>query len=127
MLLCYWGIDYDWCKGEVCLNGFLMFIMEIDGFDIYFIYVCLWYENVMLMIMMYGWFGLIFELLKVIGLLIDLIVYGVSVDDVFYVVVLLLLGFGFLGGLMKIGWGLDYIVCVWGELMVWFGYMCFVL
>ena len=30
-LLRYWGTDYDWRKGEARLNGFPMFITEIDG------------------------------------------------------------------------------------------------
>jgi len=51
---------------------------------------------------------------------------GVSVVDVFYFVILLLLGYGFLGKLVEIGWDLIWIVCVWVVLMECLGYDCYV-
>lgn len=86
-LIQYWGTDYDWRKGEARLNGFPMFVTEIDGLDIQFIHVRSRHENAMPLIMTHGWPGSIFELLKAIGPLSDPTAYGASADDAFHVVV----------------------------------------
>lgn len=125
-LLRYWGTDYDWRKGEARLNGFPMFITEIDGLDIHFIHVRSRHENAMPMIMTHGWPGSIFELLKAIGPLTDPTAHGASADDAFHVVVPSLPGFGFSGRPTKTGWGSDHIARAWGELMARLGYTRFV-
>lgn len=125
-LLNYWGTDYDWRKGEARLNGFPMFITEIDGLDIHFIHVRSRHANAMPMIMTHGWPGSIFELLKAIGPLTDPTAHGASADDAFHVVVPSLPGFGFSGRPTKTGWGSDHIARAWGELMARLGYTRFV-
>lgn len=53
--------------------------MNIDGLDIYFIYVESFYDIVRFIIIIYGWFGFVFEFYKVIEFLVDFIVYGGNV------------------------------------------------
>lgn len=77
----------------------------------------------MLLIFMYGWLGLLLEFIKVIGLLIDLVVFGGCVEDVFDVVIFVIFGYGFFGKLIELGWNLDCVVRVWDVLMKWLGYM----
>ncbi|MBU9215726.1 epoxide hydrolase 1 [Burkholderia gladioli] len=125
-LIQYWGTDYDWRKGEARLNGFPMFVTEIDGLDIQFIHVRSRHENAMPLIMTHGWPGSIFELLKAIGPLSDPTAYGASADDAFHVVVPSLPGFGFSGKPTRTGWGSDHIARAWGELMARLGYTRFV-
>ncbi|WP_186101686.1 epoxide hydrolase family protein [Burkholderia gladioli] len=125
-LIQYWGTDYDWRKGEAKLNGFPMFVTEIDGLDIQFIHVRSRHENAMPLIMTHGWPGSIFELLKAIGPLSDPTAYGASADDAFHVVVPSLPGFGFSGKPTRTGWGSDHIARAWGELMARLGYTRFV-
>lgn len=125
-LLQYWGSDYDWRKGEAKLNGFPMFITEIDGLDIQFIHVRSRHANAMPLIMTHGWPGSVFELLKAIGPLADPTAYGASADDAFHVVVPSLPGFGFSGKPAHTGWDSNHIARAWGELMARLGYTRFV-
>ncbi|WP_322069437.1 epoxide hydrolase family protein [Paraburkholderia bannensis] len=125
-LVQYWGSDYDWRKGEAKLNGFPMFITEIDGLDIQFIHVRSRHENALPMIMTHGWPGSIFELTKAIRPLTDPTAFGGSADDAFHVVVPSLPGFGFSGKPTTTGWGSDHIARAWGELMSRLGYERFV-
>ncbi|WP_322054009.1 epoxide hydrolase family protein [Paraburkholderia bannensis] len=125
-LVQYWGSDYDWRKGEAKLNGFPMFITEIDGLDIQFIHVRSRHENALPMIMTHGWPGSILELTKAIRPLTDPTAYGGSADDAFHVVVPSLPGFGFSGKPTTTGWGSDHIARAWGELMSRLGYERFV-
>ena len=53
-LLRYWGTDYDWRKGEARLNGFPMFITEIDG-PTFISFTCALGTSAMPMIMTHGW------------------------------------------------------------------------
>ncbi|MBN3728918.1 epoxide hydrolase family protein [Burkholderia sp. Ac-20379] len=125
-LLQYWGSDYDWRKGEAKLNGFPMFITEIDGLDIQFIHVRSRHANAMPLIMTHGWPGSVFELLEAIGPLADPTAYGASADDAFHVVVPSLPGFGFSGKPAHTGWDSNHIARAWGELMARLGYTRFV-
>ncbi|WP_321957758.1 epoxide hydrolase family protein [Paraburkholderia bannensis] len=125
-LVQYWGSDYDWRKGEAKLNGFPMFITEIDGLDIQFIHVRSRHENALPMIMTHGWPGSILELTKAIRPLTDPTAFGGSADDAFHVVVPSLPGFGFSGKPTTTGWGSDHIARAWGELMSRLGYERFV-
>ncbi|HEV3427369.1 MAG TPA: epoxide hydrolase [Paraburkholderia sp.] len=125
-LVQYWGTDYDWRKGEARLNGFPMFVTEIDGLDIQFIHVRSRHEKALPMIMTHGWPGSIFELIKVIRPLTDPTAFGGSADDAFHVVVPSLPGFGFSGKPTTPGWGSDHIARAWGELMARLGYERFV-
>ncbi|MEK6423204.1 MAG: epoxide hydrolase, partial [Burkholderia gladioli] len=125
-LLQYWGSEYDWRKGEARLNGFPMFITEIDGLDIQFIHVRSRHANAMPLIMTHGWPGSVFELLKAIGPLADPTAYGASADDAFHVVVPSLPGFGFSGKPTRTGWDSNHIARAWGELMARLGYARFV-
>ncbi|GLU32838.1 epoxide hydrolase [Trinickia caryophylli] len=125
-LLAYWGTDYDWRVGEARLNGFPMFITEIDGLDIHFIHVRSRHKNAVPLIMTHGWPGSVFELVKAIGPLTDPTAYGGSADDAFHLVVPSLPGFGFSGKPTAPGWGSDHIARAWGVLMARLGYERFV-
>jgi pimeloyl-ACP methyl ester carboxylesterase len=125
-LVAYWGTDYDWRKGEARLNGFPMFVTEIDGLDIQFIHVRSRHPNALPMVMTHGWPGSIFELIKVIGPLTDPTAFGGSAADAFHVVVPSLPGFGFSGRPAAPGWDSNHIARAWGVLMARLGYERFV-
>jgi len=61
----YWGIDYDWRKGEGN-KGVPHFITGIDGLDIHFIHVRSKHENALPIIVTHGWPGSVIEQLKII-------------------------------------------------------------
>ena len=86
-LVKYWGTSYDWRKAEAKLNALPQFITKIDGIDIHFIHVKSRHPKALPIVMIHGWPGSVFELLKIIGPLTDPTSYGGRAEDAFDVVI----------------------------------------
>lgn len=77
-------VEWDWWVCEEWLVQFLQFFVDVDGIDIYFVYLCLWWVDVLVLLIMYGW-------LYMFVLQFDVVVFFID----FYVVVVSLFGFVF--------------------------------
>jgi pimeloyl-ACP methyl ester carboxylesterase len=125
-LVHYWAADYDWRKAEAKLNALPQFITNIDGVNIHFIHVRSKEPNALPVIIIHGWPGSIFELLKIIGPLTDPTSYGGKAEDAFDVVIPSLPGYGFSGKPGTTGWDPEHVAQAWAELMKRLGYTRFV-
>jgi len=125
-LVHYWSTDYDWRKAEAKLNALPQFITNIDGVDIQFIHVRSKEPNALPVIIIHGWPGSIFELLKIVGPLTDPTSYGGKAEDAFDVVIPSLPGYGFSGKPGTTGWDPEHIAQACTELMKRLGYTRFV-
>ena len=122
----YWATEYDWRKVEARLNALPQFITEIDGLEIYFIYVRSKHENALPLIVTHGWPGSVIEQLKIIGPLTDPTAYGADASDAFHLVIPSLPGYGFSGKPTTTGWDIPRIAGAWVTLMNRLGYTRFV-
>jgi len=125
-LVHYWSTDYDWRKAEAKLNALPQFLTNIDGVDIHFIHVRSKEPNALPVIIIHGWPGSIFELLKIVGPLTDPTSYGGKAEDAFDVVIPSLPGYGFSGKPGTTGWDPEHIAQACTELMKRLGYTRFV-
>ena len=125
-LVHYWSTDYDWRKAEAKLNSLPQFLTNIDGVDIHFIHVRSKEPNALPVIIIHGWPGSIFELLKIVGPLTDPTSYGGKAEDAFDVVIPSLPGYGFSGKPGTTGWDPEHIAQACTELMKRLGYTRFV-
>jgi pimeloyl-ACP methyl ester carboxylesterase len=125
-LVRYWGTDYDWRKAEAKLNALPQFMTTIDDVDIHFIHVRSRHPNAMPLIMMHGWPGSVFELIKTVGPLTDPTAHGGRAEDAFNLVLPSMPGYGLSGKPTGTGWGPDHIARAWAELMKRLGYTRYV-
>ena len=103
-----------------------MFVTEIDGLDIQFIYVRSRHPNALPIIITHGWPGSILELIKVIGPLSDPTSHGGRAEDAFDVVLPSIPGFGFSSRPQTTPWGPDRVARAWAVLMARLGYKRYV-
>jgi pimeloyl-ACP methyl ester carboxylesterase len=125
-LVRYWGLDYDWRKGEARLNALPQVVTTIDGLDIQFTHVRSRHANAMPLVMTHGWPGSVFELLRTVGPLTDPTAHGGSAEDAFHLVLPTYPGYGFSGKPQGINWGPDRVARAWHELMQRLGYKQYV-
>jgi len=121
-----WAAGYDWRRAEERLNALPQFVTTIDGLDIQFAHVRSRHADAMPLVMTHGWPGSIFELLKVVGPLVDPTAHGGRAEDAFHLVLPSLPGYGFSGKPQGPGWNPDRIGRAWGELMQRLGYRRYV-
>src|ERR1700681_2286050 len=122
----YWGMEYDWRKGEAKLNALPQFITEIDGLDIHFIHVRSKHENALPLIVTHGWPGSITEQMKIIDPLTNPTAHGGNASDAFHVVIPSMPGYGFSGKPATTGGDPAHIARAWVVLMKRLGYTKFV-
>lgn len=125
-LASYWQKDHDWRKIEARLNALPMFVTEIEGLDIHFIYVRSQHPHALPIIVTHGWPGSVIEQLKMIGPLTDPTAHGGTVEDAFDVVIPSLPGHGLSAKPTSTGWNPQRIAFAWTTLMRRLGYSRFV-
>jgi pimeloyl-ACP methyl ester carboxylesterase len=125
-LVDYWGTNYDWRKTEANLNKLPMFVTNIDGIDIQFIWVKSKEHNSLPLIITHGWPGSILELTKSIGPLTNPKAFGGKASDAFDVVIPSMPGYGLSGRPQGTGWDPDHIARAWDVLMKRLGYKHYV-
>lgn len=123
-LMSYWRSGYDWRLHEANLNQYSHFKTTIEGQALHFIHQKGKGENSFPLLMTHGWPGTIWELLPVINLLADPVMFEADEFDSFDVVVPSIPGFGFSGEPLE---GTDVIRTaeLWVELMDRLGYSRF--
>jgi pimeloyl-ACP methyl ester carboxylesterase len=122
----YWGTGHDWRKAEAQLNAHPMFMTEIDGVDIHFIWVRSKHKNALPLIITHGWPGSIIEQMKIIGPLTNPTAHGGDASDAFDLVIPSLPGHGFSGKPTRPGWDPQRIARAWAALMNRLGYTQYV-
>ncbi|MBN8980776.1 MAG: epoxide hydrolase [Rhizobiales bacterium] len=90
----YWLKTYDWRACEAKWNRYPQYIVNIDGYDIHFIYVRGSGSNPLPLILTHGWPGSFVEFESVIEPLAHPEQFGGSPDDAFDVVVPSIPGYG---------------------------------
>jgi pimeloyl-ACP methyl ester carboxylesterase len=125
-LVQYWGNDYDWRKAEAKLNAYPQFITNIDGLDIHFIHVRSGNPKAMPLLIVHGWPGSIFELIKTIEPLTNPTKHGGKAEDAFDVVIPSMPGYGFSERPKTTGWGPDRMGRAFDVLMKRLGYQHYV-
>lgn len=121
-LVKYWGTKYDWRKAEAKLNALPQFTTNIDGIDVHFIHVKSSHPNALPIVMIHGWPGSVFELIKTIAPLTDPVAFGGKPEDAFDVVIPSMPGYGFSGKPVGTGWDADRMGRAFSELMNRLGY-----
>ena len=118
----YWAEKYDWREREARLNQFPQYKTDLDGCDIHFIHARSPHPDALPLVITHGWPGSIVEFQKVIAPLTDPTSTGGDAADAFHVVCPSLPGYGFSGKPTRVGWGVERIADVWGQLMLRLGY-----
>ena len=125
-LVHYWGTGYDWRRVERTLNALPLFVTNIDGLDIQFIYVQSRHPNALPLLITHGWPGSVLEMVKCIGPLTDPTAYGGGADEAFDVIIPSMPGYGFSAKPTTPGWGPDRIGQAWDTLVKRLGYKRYV-
>jgi microsomal epoxide hydrolase len=118
----YWRTTFDWRAQEASLNAFDQFVTDIDGQSIHFVHARSTNPDALPLLLVHGWPGSIFELLKIIGPLSDPAAHGGREADAFHVVAPSIPGYGFSGPTTAPGWGPARIASAFTVLMHRLGY-----
>jgi len=121
-LCAYWLDRYDWRRCERQLNAVPQFKTVIDGLGVHFLHIRSPEPNALPLIMTHGWPGSVIEFMKVAGPLTDPAAHGGDRADAFHLVLPSIPGYGFSDKPTEVGWGVDKVAAVWGELMRRLGY-----
>ena len=103
-LVAYWHDRFDWRAQEAKLNQFAQFRAEIDGLGVHFIHERGKGPDPTPIIIMHGWPGSFFEIVKLIPLLTDPAAHGGDRAASFDVIVPSLPGYGFSDRPRERGW-----------------------
>jgi len=118
----YWRTTFDWRAQEAILNAFDQLETHIDGQHLHCIDARSPNPAALPLLLVHGWPGSIFELVKVIGPLVDPVAHGGDPMDAFHVVAPSIPGYGFSGPTTEPGWGPARIAAAFAELMERLGY-----
>lgn len=118
----YWRATFDWRAQEAIINAFDQFMFEVDGQPIHFIHARSPHTGAVPLLLVHGWPGSVFELVKIIEPLIDPPAHGGNATDAFHVVAPSIPGYGFSGPTLHPGWGPKRIAAAFAAVMDHLGY-----
>jgi len=96
-LCSYWHTDYDWRASEALLNSFQQVVTTVDGQRVHAVHARSPEPGALPLLLVHGWPGSVFELIKVIGPLHDPVRHGGQASDAFHIVCPSIPGYGFSG------------------------------
>jgi pimeloyl-ACP methyl ester carboxylesterase len=91
----YWQDGFDWRAQEAAINRFHHFRAELDGFGVHFVHERAQGEGAMALVLLHGWPGSFYQMLKIIPMLTDPAAHGGDARDSFDVITPDLPGYGF--------------------------------
>jgi epoxide hydrolase len=118
----YWRTTFDWRAQETIINAFDQYRVDVEGQPIHFIHARSPHADAVPLLLVHGWPGSIFELVKVIEPLIDPPAHGGNAADAFHIVAPSIPGYGFSGPTIEPGWGPRRIAVALAALMDQLGY-----
>lgn len=99
-----WAHRFDWRASEARLNAWPQGITEIDGQRLHFIHARAEEPDAPALLVLHGWPGSVWEMVRIIDPLRDPVAHGGEAADAFHVVCASLPGFGFSGPTGERGW-----------------------
>jgi pimeloyl-ACP methyl ester carboxylesterase len=118
----YWARRFDWRAAESRLNSWPNGTTEVDGQRIHFIHARSDRPDALPLLVLHGWPGSVFEMLKIIEPLRNPDSTGGDAGDSFHVVCASLPGFGFSGPTKERGWHPRRIAAAMVQVMERLGY-----